>query len=48
MVKIQESNNRLFLTIPKEYAELLKLSKGDKLLPFVNDKGNLEYRKIEK
>lgn len=42
MVKLQEANNRFFLSIPKEYIKKKKWKKGEELLVSFNERGNIE------
>jgi antitoxin component of MazEF toxin-antitoxin module len=48
MVKIQEYKNQYFVTIPKDYVEQAKWSKGDSLTVSFNERGNIELKKVEK
>ena len=42
MVKLQESKNRFFVSIPKEYIKKKKWVKGEELLVSFNERGNIE------
>ncbi|MEA3254361.1 MAG: hypothetical protein U9Q22_00820 [Candidatus Altiarchaeota archaeon] len=42
MVKLQEANNRFFVSIPKEYIKKKKWVKGIDILVSFNERGNIE------
>lgn len=48
MVKIQENKNRIFVSIPKEYAKEAKIEKGQVCTWSFNEKGNLELSIVKK
>lgn len=48
MVKIQENKNRIFVSVPKEYAEQSKMEKGQVWTWSFNERGNLELSKVKR
>jgi len=46
MVKLQEFKNRFFITIPKEYIELKKWSKGQELVLGFDHNGDIVIREV--
>ncbi|MFH1054930.1 MAG: hypothetical protein V1744_02415 [Candidatus Altiarchaeota archaeon] len=47
MVKVQEVNGRIFVTIPLEKAKRLKLKKGDLVDWDFNERGHLKLSRVE-
>ncbi len=47
MVKLQEVNERFFISTPKEHVKWKHWEKGEELLIGFNERGNLEIREAK-
>lgn len=47
-MRVQESNGRKFVTLPKYECQLAGIVKGDFVIVSYNERGNLEVRKVKK
>lgn len=47
MVKLQHSQGRYFLSIPKDFVDKKKWKKGQRLIIAFNERGNLEIQEID-
>ena len=48
IVKLQKSKRQFTITISKVYVDQAKLKKGDDLTISFNERGNLEFAKVNK
>ena len=48
IVKLQKNKRQFTITIPKVYVDQAKLKKGDDLTISFNERGNLEFAKVNK